>query len=181
MKYILFIFSFIVVVIFSSCESNTKEIQLKRIDSLLNVSNNLKADIDSIEFDSISSYYNLMLTFNKILIEKLHGFPEDSLTKDKLMKFGSVEKGFKKLPKKLAKYQKEIEFSLNQLEALRKDVVLGFVEDEKFEIYFDDEKKAIDNISQEISKIIKLLNKHLDNYNILLPDVKFYVDSLDNN
>ena len=180
MKYILFIFSLIVVIV-SSCESNTKEIKLKRIDSLLNISINLNADIDSIEFDSISSYYNLMLSFNEILIEKLHGFPEDSLTKDKLMRFGSVEKGLKKLPKKLIKYQKEIEFSLNQLEALRKDVVLGFIEDEKFETYFDDEKKAINNISPEINKIIKLLNKHLDNYNVLLPDVKFYVISLDNN
>lgn len=180
MKYFLLASTIFITLLFSSCNNYEKEKQLMRVDSLLHVSSVFQNRLDSFNTDTIAIYYSTILNFNKVLVEKLHGLPESELMKNKLLKMSSVEKGFKKIPDKLLYFQNEIKFSIDQLNALRNDVKLGLLKNDEFEAYFNDELQSINNISPELDKILKVLSKHIQDYKILLPDVKFYVDSLAN-
>ena len=124
MKYFLFILVVLSSFLIFSCKSDIKEIQCQKVDSLFNISSNFQARLDSISDDSIATYYSNILNFNNVLVEKLHGMPESEVMKEKLLKMGSVEKGFKKVPDKLLFFKNEIKYSVEQLKALKKELLI---------------------------------------------------------
>jgi hypothetical protein len=163
---------------FISCKNKTQEENIKKIDSLYSVSNDLINKIDSIDLKTISSYYEAIKQNNLVFKEQLTAFPKDLSIKNKLTQYGYTEKVFKKTPKKLAICYTDIEMSLLQLDALRKDVEHELLIDEDFAKYFNDEKKILDNLNSEVNTLIDVLDKNSELYIELMPDIQAFVDSL---
>ena len=89
MKYIFIIILVFSALIFSSCSDHVKEIQCSRIDSLYNISDDFQNKLNEFHEDSIANYYSTIQSFNKVLVEKLHGLPESEEMKDKLLQIMS--------------------------------------------------------------------------------------------
>jgi hypothetical protein len=162
-----------------SCKNNTqKESTIRNIDSLVSISQNLKITIDSIPFDSIDMFYDVIKDQNKVFKRKLDGLPKDENIRQKLLMYGDIEKGFKKLTPKLKNVRSEIELSKEQLENLKYDVTNNLLKDSTYIAYYFDEKEILDNLTTEVDFMCKIMLKHIKNFYILEKDIKLFVDSL---
>lgn len=160
------------------CKNEEKETNIKQIDSLLTVKSDLLNQIETIDFDSVNLYYSLIMKDNEILKRKLFGLPSSEKMKKNLIDYGTIEKGFKKIPKRMQEFKKELEISEKQLNDLKSDVENDLLEAEDFQTYFNEEKAVLDRISGEINNILKVLNDQIRNFHELKPVIALFTDSL---
>lgn len=177
-KKVLVIFTMVMISLFYGCKNEEKETSIKQIDSLLTVKSDLLNQIEATQFDSVKLFYSMITKDNEILKRKLFGLPSSEKLKKNLIDYGTIEKGFKKIPKRIQEFKKELEISEKQLNDLKSDLENDLLETEDFQTYYNEEKAIMDRISGEIGNILKVLNDHIRNFHELKPVIALFTDSL---
>ena len=162
-----------------SCNNNSlQKEQLAKTDSLLIETEELLKMIEDVELDTIHKFYALIQEHNNIFKKKLNGLPKNDSIKQNIFRYGTIEKSFKKIPRKLNEFNDAIELSVIQLNNLKFDVENNLLEDTLFEKYYNDEKLVFENSKNKITDIINILNKQINDFNELFPLLDQFADSL---
>ncbi|MFH2143854.1 MAG: hypothetical protein ABIJ97_15625 [Bacteroidota bacterium] len=164
--------------LFVSCGNNEKKQNIQKIDSLITLATDLINQIDNIQMDSVNAYYSDIIEHNVVFKNKLNGLPESLEMRNNLINYGTIEKGFKKIPNKLKEFKNELQLSEKQLNDLLSDIQNNLLSTEEFHAYFSDEKSILLKMQYEIVRIINVLDKQIQDFHKLKPVVDLFTDSL---
>lgn len=162
----------------TGCNSEVKGF-VNKTDSLLTEANNIKEKIDALKLDTITGYFKKIKNIDKRLTTLLKGFPETEFMKKKILQFGDVEKGFKKIPEKVKEMKYELSLSIKQLTSLKHDLENDLLSKDEMKEYFSEEKETFNELSGKINRTVDVLNMYIDNYKNLKPKIISYADSLE--
>ncbi|PLX05363.1 MAG: hypothetical protein C0594_07675 [Marinilabiliales bacterium] len=170
------ILCFLLLIGFISCTDNS--VYIKETVKLKESVDSINQVLNTYDLDSIRSMYdNLNGTIEKL--KKLDaGLPEDDSLLLYLNKFGFVVKGTRKFIQKNESYRKDVKYCTEQVSNLEQDIKNNIYNASEIESYINDEKKAIDKLSQKtaaLSNIKDDISFYKNYYHIVIE----YVDSLE--
>jgi len=154
MKIHLIIISAIISFGLFSCSNSSKiKIQVSRVDSLYFIATVLENQAASVNIDTINSYKLYIDKTTKFILSNSKLIPEDKLLSKNIIKLGNAGRVFKKFNKNYTDLLNDIKFSKTQLKNLKEDLNNGLVKESDFVKYYEDEKKAIEDVKKEVIKL----------------------------
>jgi len=154
MKIHLIIISAIISLGLLSCSNSSKiKIQVSRVDSLYFVAKILENQAASVNIDTITSYKLYIDKTTKFILSNSKLISEDKLLSRNIIKLGNAGRVFKKFNQNYSDLLNDIKFSKTQLKNLKEDLNNGLVKESDFVKYYEDEKKAIEDVKKEVIKL----------------------------
>ena len=149
-----YIYLFIVLIFFcwTSCQNEKVSEQLTKVDHLMNRLDSIESTLT--KTDTIAAKANIK-TVGELLgyIQKNY---HDTMTKQTgflMSDFHGSRKSFKRLLENYHKEYKELKYTRNQLDDLRKDVTNEILNDTTFNSYFIAEKNAVDRLYESVQNL----------------------------
>ncbi len=144
--------------------------------------------IDSLEtvFDSISNQYMLLDTvklfnsYDLINANLLRLSNIDTVLSDTIKIYAFMQKSFKKFVAEHHAISEEIVYSKNQLLTLKNDIINDNMTDESMEMYYLEEKEAIDNLMHKIRFNVQSIEYQLQSFDHLNEKMEKIIDKYEN-
>ncbi len=170
MKNIIYIFSLIVIIAFTSisCKQSNREQRLAKADSLSMALNRVDSMLNiEINYDSISSRFNELKKYQEVLSPYKLKFSQKE--KSDYNQFMSSEKHYKTMITVFDKYKTELDYSRTQVNNLKNDFEKRIIKKDKFDEYYNTENKAVYKLLNNVKSDLFKTNKHLEKNIIFKP------------
>jgi len=178
MKSIKFVFALLISISLFSCfngEQSKGMHKLKELNKNLEI---IKTDFENLNTEKIQLLYDTMMQDIDTIAKYTNKFPENKEWREAYSIYTDAAHMAKNFFKRA--YDKEIEYSQNQLDNLKTDIENNVLETDSLRLYLMDETKAIKVLDEKIKIHLELNNKIIDKYNRTKPIVNQYIDSLKN-
>ena len=150
----------ILLLIFVGCQSKSNIEKIKKIDSLIIVTEDLNKNILGVNIDSV----NIVLSETSVILENLSKADSKYSTKQNLntiSAISNVNRTCKKFIGKYSVFQKELSFSEHQLINLKHDVENNKIADSLFQAYYKQENFVLGKLNADINRSVEWLNNEL--------------------
>ncbi len=161
-----------------SCINKEYDTSIKKLDNLKDTLVSIKTNLKEINSNKISLLYDTMMQDIDTIMSYTNVFPENKEWK----KAYDIYSDAAHIAKKFFKqgYDKEIEYSENQIKNLITDINNNVVELDSLRIYLKDEVNAVDALNKKVNIQLEISNQIIDKYDRTKPIVNQYIDSLKN-
>lgn len=156
-----------------SCQSDTDKYRVSQIDTVSYRMEEMAKVYFEIDTAKINSSYQSIL----INIDKLNRLPESN-NKNLLMDYGTLKKGFKEFIKSNTATLDELDVCRKQIKDLRDDTANGLYSDDEFELYFNHEANASQNLRVQMSYYHSRIASQMSKFESLNPGIERLIDSL---
>ncbi len=143
------IVSVAVLTVILGCNHKEKTKRIAEIDSLNTLLDSIKTALDTVNFSDVEKYQSI---FSRNLedYKKYNDGGKDDKTWPVITQYFSIKKGFKRYIEDYDSFRKELKYSRNQLESLKKDVKRNIISKEDYSKYINTEKQAIGFLHHEV-------------------------------
>ena len=162
---------------FISCNNNKHPKEIKKIDSLITVIDSIEQNLINADTAKIRSVYNIYLNNIDQIKENFNDKKEDS-TWSVITTYWIIRKPLKEFFKKCPHFFNEINFSKKQLDSLKTDINNNNIPENKISEYTKTEADAVNNLMQEVSVSINLVNDRIHLFDSLNPKVIKVIEKL---
>ena len=166
----LFIFGLIMAVL-ASCKQVNVDKELTQLDSLTTVIKNNEIKLDEIDIDKVKTLQEQMS--NQImLVKSIYGDSIEWENAKMLTKYYDASKTFRKYIDKHSYVKDELTYSYAQLTDLKAVITNNIITTDTFQIYFEKECKAAQELEDLIQKEMHKAKSSLETYKEYLPKVE---------
>ncbi len=168
------IFIIVLLAILTSCVNTQFYADyLKKVDSL-----NASLEASASSFEQIDTTkiisQNIRVKKNLDSLNKL----QVQIVQTTINEYSYIKKSYKTILREYPLALKELQYSREQLTALKHDIENRHLEEEMIKTYFSQEEDAISLLKEKMKMMGEVAKKQMDRFDLLNPEVEMVIDSL---
>lgn len=152
-----------------SCSNSNIQEKVKKVDSLIQLVNEVNAEIQMLDNDSSKAIYDKVKQEVDFIGNNLKELPQDSVERTSLAQYANHSKGLKRIYKNLSEYKGSVDYSLKQLADLKLDIQSETLKEDEFTKYFSDEETAAVMLKVKVRDDIEKFNRIIVEVDSLQP------------
>jgi len=175
MKRVIYIFFLVQLILISSCTITENErVYINKISMLEQALDSVSEQYHTIDtVRLIQAYQSINADLSRL--RKI-----DTILNDSVKIYAGLQKSFKRFIGEHSLIIKEVDYSKNQLQALKSDIGKGKISDEKIEKYYNQEMEAVGSLISKMGYNEKSIKYQLQLFDVLHTHIQLIINRFEN-